>query len=95
MNYSAALLILFTVYMWHAGSLAHEIATIKKLLLAVYDAMLVKFDSLATQLYDFQNVTAQMLNALQNSTAHTINLVIENGKKIDVINKKIDYIINR
>ncbi|ACO53588.1 gp16 [Euproctis pseudoconspersa nucleopolyhedrovirus] len=95
MNYSAALLVAVVVYLWYADSLVQEIATIKRLLVAVYDVMLVKFDSIATQLHDFQNATTQMLNSLHNSTAHTINLVIENGKKIDVINKKIDYIINR
>ncbi|AHH82697.1 GP16 [Buzura suppressaria nucleopolyhedrovirus] len=95
MNYSAVALILLVAYMWHAGSLMREIYAIKELLVAIYEMIENKFYSLSEDLASFKNQSVVMLELLHNNTRHTIDLVVNNSQKLDMVNTKIDVILNR
>lgn len=95
MNYSAVALILLVAYMWHAGSLMREIYTIKQLLMTIYEMIENKFHSLGEELTSFRNQSTAIFQQLQNNTKYTIDLVVNNSRKLDILNTKIDVILNR
>ncbi|AAY84064.1 GP16 [Chrysodeixis chalcites nucleopolyhedrovirus] len=95
MNYSALALVLLLAYLWQTGSIAYELAAIKKLLTFIYRAIEDRFDSIVYDMAKFRNDTMSYLNRIQNTTKFTYDLVMTNGNKIDMINQKIDTIINR
>ncbi|AJD80816.1 16 kDa glycoprotein [Pseudoplusia includens SNPV IE] len=95
MNYYAVTLVLLLAYLWHAGSISHELAAIKKMLTFIYEAIEDRFDAIVYDMAKFRNDTMTYLIRIQNTTKITYNLVMANGNKIDVINQKIDTIINR
>ncbi|AGR56869.1 gp16 [Hemileuca sp. nucleopolyhedrovirus] len=95
MNYSAIVLIMLVVYLWHAGSLVREISFIKSLLIETYDMIECKFGLLTGEFLSFKNETIRLLEHLHDKTRYTIDVVLNNSRKIDTINKKIDFMIDR
>lgn len=95
MNYSAAALILLTTYLWYANSLQNEIGFIKKFLFVIYETMEQKFDQVINVLNEYHEDVMTGLDKIQNMTKHSIDLILINSKKIDVINNKIDTLMNK
>ncbi|QAT90296.1 GP16 [Spodoptera exempta nucleopolyhedrovirus] len=95
MNYSAAALILLTTYLWYANSLQNEIGIIKKFLFVIYETMEQKFDQVINVLNEYHEDVMTGLDKIQNMTKHSIDLILINSKKIDVINNKIDTLMNK
>ncbi|AKC91647.1 gp16 [Lambdina fiscellaria nucleopolyhedrovirus] len=95
MNYSAAALVLLVAYMWHTGSLMREMHYIKQLLVTMYDMMDVNFKSVIATMESARNETAFLFERLQNNTNHIITLVVQNSKKIDALNDKVNVILNK
>lgn len=93
MNYSALALMLLAGYLWYANSLHNEIIVIKKLLLLIYESVQANFDSITTNLAQYQETVLTRLSKLQNMTTHSVDLILINSKKIDVINDKIDTLL--
>ncbi|AKN80607.1 GP16 [Perigonia lusca single nucleopolyhedrovirus] len=93
MNYSAVALILLLAYMWQSGSLLHEIETVKRLLVLVYEMIEFKFNVIFDELTSIRNETIFYLDRLQNTTKQTLELVYNNGRNIDKINTKIDTLL--
>ncbi|ADB84451.1 Gp16 [Apocheima cinerarium nucleopolyhedrovirus] len=95
MNYSTVALVLLVGYMIHSGSLMNEIQAIKQLLVITYEMIESKFANLTNDLFLIKNETMMLFEHLQNSSKHSIKLILNNSNKIDVINNKIDVILNR
>nr|WUR10717.1 GP16 [Calliteara abietis nucleopolyhedrovirus] len=95
MNYSAILLVLLTVYLWHSGSFSQELRSIKKLLMATYDLIESNFNYVSLELSHIKDETQRILQHLQNGTKHTIDLITSNANKIDKLNDKIDFIVQK
>ncbi|UJZ88979.1 gp16 [Erannis ankeraria nucleopolyhedrovirus] len=95
MNYSMVALVLLVGYMIHSGSLMNEIQAIKQLLVVTYEMIESKFANLTNDLFLIKNETMMLFEHLQNSSKHSIELILNNSNKIDVINNKIDVILNR
>nr|ANS71018.1 glycoprotein 16 [Lymantria dispar multiple nucleopolyhedrovirus] len=93
MNYSTVILILAVAYVWHAGSLAREIVEIKRLLVAVYERLVSSFDGLTDQLDAMRNETVSYWHSLNEKSQRLIELVAQNGQKIDTLNCKVDAIL--
>ncbi|QWO71664.1 GP16 [Orgyia pseudotsugata single capsid nuclopolyhedrovirus] len=94
MNYSAVILVALIAYMWHSGSLFNEMQIVKKLLIATYEMIERQFGGIAAELMTIKDETGRMLSHLHNATKHTIDLVTDNGRKIDTLNIKVDAILN-
>ncbi|ABI35782.1 Gp16 [Ectropis obliqua nucleopolyhedrovirus] len=94
MNYSAICLVIFAAYMWQTGSLSHEIRAVKHLLVVMYDMIESKFSNLHNEISFLKNGTFRLFEQLQNSTKHSIKLIMNNSNKIDVLNNKIDVILH-
>ncbi|AUF81648.1 ac130 [Malacosoma neustria nucleopolyhedrovirus] len=92
MNLSAIMLCILVVYMWHAGSLTHEVKVIKRILIAVYETLEQKTAQLTEDMFAFKNELMLMVNKLHNDT---VALIMNNTKKIDMINDKIDVLLTR
>lgn len=93
MNYSLTALILLLAYMWHSGTLLQEVAIIKRLLVATYEIVQVKFDTIINDLHQAQRDIIKYVDNVHNTTLSTFSLVVDNSKKIDVLNDKIDIIL--
>jgi hypothetical protein len=93
MNYSTVALVLVAAYLWHANSLGNEIAVIKKLLVVIYESVEAKFDSMSKEMGIFHTSVMETMSRLHNMTRHSIDLILINSKKIDVINGKIDTLL--
>lgn len=92
MNLSAIMLCMLVVYLWHAGSLTHEVKVIKQILIAVYEAVEHKTDQIANDLFAFKEELTMLIGRLHNDT---ISLIMNNTNKIDMINDKIDVLLMR
>ncbi|AYN44968.1 gp16 [Alphabaculovirus alterspexiguae] len=95
MNYSAVALILLTTYLWYANSLQNEFQVIKKFLIIIYETMESKFDQIINLLNEYHENVLTGLDKIQNMTKHSIDLILINSNKIDVINNKIDSLVNK
>jgi hypothetical protein len=93
MNYSAVALVILAAYLWHANSLHNEIGIIKKLLVVIYDTIELKLSAVSQEMSTFHGTVMQSISRLQNMTKHSIDLVLVNSAKIDVINNKIDTLL--
>jgi hypothetical protein len=83
---------MLVVYLWHAGSLTHEVKVIKQILIAVYEAVEHKTDQIANDLFAFKEELTMLIGRLHNDT---ISLIMNNTNKIDMINDKIDVLLMR
>ncbi|QEI03499.1 GP16 [Spodoptera cosmioides nucleopolyhedrovirus] len=93
MNYYAATLVLLTAYMWYANSMSNEIAIVKKLLLIIYETIQTNFENLTNVMTHYHDSVMLNLSKLHNMTKHSVDLILINSKKIDVINSKIDTLL--
>lgn len=93
MNYSAIAVVALLAYMWHTNGLNNEISTIKKLLVVIYESVQAKFDSISNDLVQYHTTVLTSLSKLHNMTKHSVDLILVNSRKIDVINNKIDALL--
>ncbi|AIZ48569.1 gp16 [Agrotis segetum nucleopolyhedrovirus B] len=93
MNYSAVALVLLAAYLWHANSLHNEFNVIKKLLVVIFESVQARFDTITMNLAEYHESVLTSLSKLHNMTKYSVDLVLVNSKKIDVINNKIDILI--
>ncbi|QNV47853.1 glycoprotein 16 [Alphabaculovirus altersperidaniae] len=93
MNYSAIALVLLTTYLWYANSMTGEIAIVKKLLLLIYEKLQANFDNVTSVMTEYHDSVMLNLSKLHNMTKHSVDLILINSKKIDVINNKIDTLL--
>ncbi|AAZ38176.1 GP16 [Agrotis segetum nucleopolyhedrovirus A] len=93
MNYSALALVLLAAYLWHANSLQNEMTMIKKLLVVIYESIQARFEDISTNLAQYHETVLNNLSKLHNMTKHSVDLILVNSKKIDVINNKIDTLL--
>nr|QED39926.1 GP16 [Spodoptera frugiperda multiple nucleopolyhedrovirus] len=94
MNFSGAALVLLAAYLWYANSMANEINLVKKFLLLIYETTKTKFDDVTKLMSDYHETIVQNLEKLHNMTKHSIDLIVINSRKIDVINGKIDSLLD-
>ncbi|AUV65272.1 GP16 [Alphabaculovirus myunipunctae] len=95
MNYSAVALVLVCAYLWYANSLQNEIGIIKKLLVVIYESVDAKFNVLMQDIHRYHETVLQSISRLHNMTKHSVDLILVNSKKIDIINGKIDKILEK
>ncbi|ACI28716.1 GP16 [Agrotis ipsilon multiple nucleopolyhedrovirus] len=93
MNYSAVALVLLAAYLWHANSLHNELNVIKKLLVVIFENAQARFDAITANLAEYHESVLTSLAKLHNMTKYSVDLVLVNSKKIDVINNKIDSLL--
>nr|ANW09684.1 ac130 [Malacosoma sp. alphabaculovirus]ANW12335.1 ac130 [Malacosoma sp. alphabaculovirus] len=92
MNLSAIMLCMLVVYLWHTGSLTHEVKAIKQILMAVYEAVERKTAQITNDMFAFKEELMLLVNKLHNDT---VSLILNNTNKIDMINDKIDVLLTR
>ncbi|QYC92778.1 GP16 [Trabala vishnou gigantina nucleopolyhedrovirus] len=92
MNVYAIMLCLLAAYLWQAGSLTSEIKIIKRLLVTLYDIIESKTNQLTDDMFAFKNELVQLVNRLHNNT---VELIMNNTNKIDMISDKIDVLLTR
>jgi phage-related protein len=93
MNYYAATLVVLVTYLWYANSMSNEIAIVKKLLLLIYETIQSNFENLTNVMTEYHESVMSNLSKLHNMTKHSVDLILINSKKIDVINNKIDTLL--
>ncbi|AXU41610.1 GP16 [Spodoptera eridania nucleopolyhedrovirus] len=93
MNYYAVTLIALTTYVWYANSMTNEIAIVKKLLLLIYETLQTNFENITNVMTEYHDSVMLNLSKLHNMTKHSVDLILVNSKKIDVINNKIDTLL--
>lgn len=95
MNYSCVALVLLVAYLWHAGSLTQELSAVKRLLLATYETIESGFSSFTDEMEQWKSESLRFLKTVHGNTHQLLDLILNNSRKIDGINSKIDTIINR
>ena len=93
MNYFATTLVVLAAYLWYANSINNEFAIVKKLLVLIYETIQENFQHVTKIMSKYHDDVIINLSKLHNMTKHSIDLILINSKKIDVINDKIDSLL--